>query len=97
MSEPEFTALEQAAINAGKDPRRVFTNALFRTLSYLIPSLGLVIYAITTGEHGYALVGYGILVFQEGRRLILTWQGLKRKQTIYEKYEAKLRDKNTGS
>jgi len=97
MSEsPQFTATEQAAISVAKDPRRVFRHALYRTLSYLIPSLGLVLYAIVTGEHGYALVGYGILVFQDGQRLVLTRRGLKTKQTIYEKYEAKLRDKDAS-
>lgn len=98
MSEPpKFTVMEQAAISVAKDPRRVFRNALFRTLYYLIPSLGLVIYAFLTKEYGYALVGYGIVVLQDGRRLVLTWRGLKTKRSIYEKYEAQLREKNPGS
>jgi hypothetical protein len=98
MNDPmEFTPEERVGIDIGRDPARLFRQGLTRTLFYLIPSLGLVVYAAISQQYGYGLVGYGILVLQELRRLVVVRRGLKTRQRIMEKYEARLRSKDIDS
>ena len=52
----EFTQIEKFKISLYKDVPGLHRRQLIRSLSYLVPSIGLVIYAISTGTHGYGIL-----------------------------------------
>ncbi len=97
MDDPtEFTPKELFQISMYKKPGALFSRSLKRGLSYILPSVGLVTYSIVTGETGYGLVGYGILLYQAISRLILLKRVSGATGAIIRKYEAKIQKLQSG-
>ena len=97
MTDPtEFTPKELLQISLYKEPGTLFSRSLSRALSYLLPSVGLVAYSLFTGEVGYGLIGYGVLLFQTVYRLMLLKRGSGATGTIIRKYEAKIQRLQSG-
>jgi hypothetical protein len=86
---PEFTPKENFHANLYRDPQALFKRALFRALSYLIPSVGLMIVWLITRDPAYAIVGYGILLYQAVNRLFLMKRGMQTTGSIIKKYETR--------
>jgi len=97
MEDPtEFTPKELFQISLYKEPGALFSKTLKRALSYILPSVALVAYSLVTGEAGYGLVGYGILLFQAIYRLVLMKRASGATGVIIRKYEAKIQKLQTG-
>ena len=90
----DFTPKEQFQISLFKDPEAMFSKNLIRSLSYLLPSLGLVAYSLVTGKVGYGVAGYGVLLFQSLYRLSLSKRALRTICSIIRKYEAKIQSRH---
>src|SRR5581483_6270128 len=86
---PEFTPKENFQASLYRNPEALFRRALLRTLSYVIPSLALMAAWFITKDPAYAIVGYGILLYQTFYRLVLTRRGAQTTGNIIKKYEAK--------
>ena len=90
MSEPgNLTPKEKFHANLYKDPTALFRKALIRTLSYLIPSVALMIVWLITKDPAYAYMGYGILLYQTVYKLILAKRGIQTTNRVLTKYEGK--------
>lgn len=86
----EFTPKELFQISLYKEPGALFSRGLRRALWYIVPSVGLLAYSLISGEVGYGLVGYGILLYQAIYRLILMKRVSGATGAIIRKYEAKI-------
>jgi hypothetical protein len=93
----EFTAREKFVISLYQDPAGLFKRAIVRALTYLIPSVGLVVYSYYCGDITFGILGYGILLF----RAIFQMTRLKRAflttASIYHKFEAQLQRHRDGA
>src|SRR6266568_991976 len=97
MDDPtEFTPKELFQISLYKEPGALLSRSLKRAFSYILPSVALVSYSLVTGEAGYGLVGYGILLFQAIYRLILIKRVSGATGAIIRKYEAKIQKLQPG-
>lgn len=93
MGNPELTPKEEFHASLYRDPQKLFRNALLRSLSYLIPSLILMVIWLFTRDPVCALLGYGILLYQAVHRLVLTKRGLETTGSLIRKYESKKEEK----
>jgi hypothetical protein len=59
---PELTPQEKYHASLYKDPAQLFRRALVRKLTFLVPSLALMIAWFITRDAAYAICGYGILL-----------------------------------
>ena len=90
MSEsPELTPKEKYHASLYKDPDSLFRRALLRKLSYLIPSVALMIVWFVTKDSAYALFGYGILLYHAIHGIFLMKRGIHTTNRVITKYEAK--------
>ena len=97
MNDPtEFTPKELFQISLYKEPGALSSRILKRALSYILPSVALVTYSLVSGEAGYGLVGYGILLFPAIQRLVLMKRVSGATGTIIRKYEAKIQKLQSG-
>jgi hypothetical protein len=94
---PEFTPKETFHASLYKDPNALFKRALIRTLWYLVPSVGLMIVWLINRDPAYAIVGYGILLYQTVYRLSLTKKGAQTTGSMIKKCEAKRGDKQDAT
>ena len=90
MSEsPDLTAKEKFHVSLYKDPTGLFRGALLRKLKYAIPSVGLMVTWYVTREPVYAIVGYGILLWEAVRGIVLARQGIQTMNRVVTHFEAK--------
>jgi hypothetical protein len=93
----EFTPREKFQISLYKDPDGMFKRSIFRSLRYLVPSIGLIAYYFYCGNIAYGVLGYAILLFQAIYRLAILKRGLLTSATIHRKYEAQLQRKQDAA
>jgi|SRR5882724_5262803 len=93
----EFTPKEKFLISLYKDPAVLFSRGLKRSLTYVIPSVGLVVYALYSDDTTAGLLGYGILLFQTVYRVGVLKRGSKTLSSIIQKYEAKLQNRQDAA
>ena len=86
---PELTPKEKFHASLYKDPAALFKRTLARALSYLIPSVALMIVWLITRDPAYAICGYGILLYQAVYRLILARRGIHTTNRVLTKYETR--------
>jgi hypothetical protein len=90
MSEsPELTPKEKFHASLYKDPAALFKRTLARNLSYLIPSVALMVVWLITRDPAYGICGYGILLYQAIYRLVLARRGIQTTNRVLSKYEMK--------
>jgi hypothetical protein len=90
MSDPQqLTPKEQYQASLYKDPARLYRTALIRKLTLIIPSVVLMVVWYVTRDPQYAIVGYGILLYQSIRGIILSKRGTQSINRIMTNYEAK--------
>jgi hypothetical protein len=93
MNEPsEFTPKESFIASNYKDPE-AFKRALIRRLSFIIPSLVLMIAWLFTQDPAYAYMGYGLLLYQAVQGIFQVKRGLQTTSKVIAKYEKKIQDK----
>lgn len=85
----ELTPKESYQASLYKDPAGLFRRALIRKLTFIIPSLALMIYWYITRDPVYAIFGYTILLYQTIRSLLLAKRGIQTTNQIITKYETK--------
>jgi hypothetical protein len=90
---PKFTPKEEFHASLYRDPQKLFRRALARSLSYLVPSIILMAIWFFTRDPAYALLGYGILLYQAVYRLVLTKRGVETTGSLIRKYESKREEK----
>jgi UPF0716 family protein affecting phage T7 exclusion len=98
MSDPnEFTPREKYITSLYKEPMVLFRKSLQRMLVFVVPSVGLVVYALITADIGYGILGYALLLFFVLGRVITLKRGLGTVHSIITKYEAQLQTKKDAS
>ena len=86
---PELTAKEKYHAALYQDPARLFRRAVIRKLTFLIPSLALMIAWLITRDVAYALCGFGILLYHTVAGIFLAKRGIQTTKRILTKDEAK--------
>jgi hypothetical protein len=86
----EFTPKESFHANLFKDPSALFRAALIRQLSFIIPSIVLMVVWLINRDPAYAYMGYGILLFQAVQRIFQTKRGIQTSNRVITKYEKKI-------
>jgi hypothetical protein len=89
----ELTARENFAASNYKNSAATFRRALIRRLSFIIPSLVLMIVWLITKDPAYAYMGYGLLLYQAVNGIFLAKRGLQTASKVITKYEKKIQDK----
>jgi len=90
MSEsPKLTPEENFHANLYKDPAALFRSELTRRLCYLIPSVALMIVWLATQDRSYAILGYGILLYQTVYGLVLVRRGVQTTNRVLTKFGTK--------
>jgi hypothetical protein len=74
---PQLTPKENFYVSLYKDPKAMFRRALLRKLVYIVPSVGLMIAWLITKDPAYAILGYGILLFQTIQNIVLMRIGIR--------------------
>lgn len=87
---PELTPHEQFHAGLYKDPARLFRRALGRKLSFIVPSLALMIVWLITRELPYAILGYGILLYEEVLGILLVRRGIQTTNQVLTKYQQRV-------
>jgi hypothetical protein len=96
-SSDELTPRETFAASNYKNSDATFKRALARKLSYIIPSIVLMIVWLVTQDPAYAYMGYGLLLYQAVRSIFLAKRGLQTASKVITKYEKKIQDKQMPS
>ena len=97
MSETsKFTPKEQFQASLYRDPAGLYRKTLIRRLSFIIPSVALMIAALITRDIAYAILGYGLLLYQAVYSLVLVKKGIRTTSGMVAKYEAKAQDEKDG-
>ena len=86
---PELTAKEKYHAALYQDPARLFRRAVVRKLTFIVPSLALMITWLITRDVAYALCGYGILLYHTVAGIFLAKRGIQTTKRILTKDEAK--------
>jgi hypothetical protein len=92
-SSDELTPRENFAASNYKNSEATFRNALIRRLTFIIPSLGLMVVWLITNDPAYAYMGYGLLLYQAVNSIFLMKKGLQTTSKVISKYEKKIQDK----
>jgi hypothetical protein len=85
----ELTAKEKYQASLYKDPAQLYRRALIRKMTFIIPSLALMIVWYVTRDPTYAIFGYGILLYHAVRGILLAKRGIQTTNRIITKYETK--------
>ena len=93
----KFTPKEEFHASLYKDQAALFKRTLVRRLSYLIPSVALMIVWLITRDPAYAICGYGILLYQAVYGLFLARRGIQTTNRVITKYEAKAHDEEDAA
>ena len=94
---PELTPREQVHASLYKDPALLFRRALGRKLSFIIPSLVLMIVWLITRERVYAILGYGILLYEGVLGILLAKRGIQTTNQVLTKYQQNARNEVNAS
>jgi hypothetical protein len=98
MSEtPKFTPKEQFYASLYRDPAALHQKTLIRRLGIIIPSVALMIAALITRDVSYAILGYGLLLYQAVHSLVLANRGIRTTSGMVAKFEAKTRDEKDAA
>jgi hypothetical protein len=92
-SSDELTPKENFAASNYKNSEATFKRALIRRLSFIIPSIVLMIVWLITKDPAYAYMGYGLLLYQAVNSIFLAKRGLQTANKVITKYEKKIQDK----
>ena len=92
-SSDELTARENFAASNYKNSAATFRKALIRRLSFIIPSLVLMIVWLITKDPAYAYMGYALLLYQAVQGIFQAKRGIKTQNKVITKYEKKIEDK----
>ncbi len=87
---PELTPAEQVHAGLYRDPSQLFKRALGRKLSFIIPSLVLMIVWLFTRELPYVILGYGILLYEEVLGIFLAKRGIQTTNQVLTRYQQKV-------
>jgi hypothetical protein len=82
-----LTPAEQVHAGLYRDPALLFKRALGRKLSFIIPSLALMIVWFFTRELPYAILGYGILLYEEILGILLARRGIQTTNQVLTKFQ----------
>jgi|HubBroStandDraft_2_1064218.scaffolds.fasta_scaffold814583_1 hypothetical protein len=95
MNEPsdELTPRENFAASNYRNPKTTFRRALIRKLSFIIPSIALMIVWFITQDPAYAYMGYGLLLYQAVKSIFLAKSGLQTASKVITKYEKRIQNK----
>jgi hypothetical protein len=93
----EFTPKEKYLISLFQDPDGLFKRAVSRWLWFLVPSLGLVAYSLSSGDISYGIIGYGVLLFRAVYLISRAKRGYTTTAAIFRKYEAQLQAKQNAA
>jgi hypothetical protein len=91
---PELTPIETYHAELFRHPAALFRSSLLSTLFFLVPSIGLMVAWFITRDPVFAIMGYGILLFREGRGIFLTRIGIQRTNRVLKYLEAKNQGKH---
>ena len=89
----ELTPRESFQADLYKDPARLFRRTLIRKLTFIIPSIALMLAWLITKDPAYAYMGYGLLLFQAVQGIFLSKNGFQTTNKLMAKYERKIQDK----
>jgi hypothetical protein len=89
----DFTPKENFQANLYKDPATLIRNMLIRRLSFIIPSIALMVTWLITQNPAYAYMGYCLLLYQAVHGMFLAKKGIYTQRNIVTKYEKKVQDK----
>ena len=92
-SSDELTPRENFAASNYKNSDATFKRALIRKLSFIIPSIVLMIVWLITKDPAYAYMGYGLLLYQAVNSIFLAKRGLQTANKVITKFEKKIQDK----
>jgi len=93
---PDLTPKENFHANLFKDPDALFRRALLRKLSFIVPSVALMVVWLVTQDPAYAYMGYGLLLYQAVQGIFLAKRGIQTSNKVITKYEKKIQDKTDG-
>jgi hypothetical protein len=96
-SSDEFTPRENFAASNYKNSDATFRRSLVRKLSFIIPSLLLMLVWLVTKDPAYAYMGYGLLLYQAVNSIFLAKKGLQTANRMITKYEKKIQDKQDAA
>jgi hypothetical protein len=89
----DFTPKENFQANLYKDPAALIRNMLIRKLTYIVPSILLMLAWLITHDAAYAYVGYGLLLYQAVWGIFLAKRGIQTQNKVITKFEKKIQDK----
>ena len=89
----ELSPRENFAASNYKNPEATFKRALIRRLSFIIPSIGLMVAWLITQDPAYAYMGYGLLLYQAVNSIFQMKIGLQTTSKVITKYENKIQNK----
>lgn len=92
-SSDDLTPRENFAASNYKNPQATFKRVLIRRLSFIIPSIGLMIAWLITQDPAYAYMGYGLLLYQAVNSIFQIKSGLQTTSKVITKYEKKIENK----
>ena len=92
----DFTPKENFQANLYKDPAALVRKMLIRRLSFIIPSMALMIIWLITQDPAYAYMGYCLLLYQAVHGMLQAKKGIYTQRNIVTKYEKKVQDKQGG-
>ena len=92
-SSDELTPRESFAASNYKNSAATFKRALIRKLTFIIPSIVLMVVWLITQDPAYAYMGYGLLLYQAVNGIFLAKRGLQTANKVITKYEKKIQDK----
>jgi hypothetical protein len=96
-SSDELTPRENFAASNYKNSDATFRRSLVRKLSFIIPSLVLMLVWLVTKDPAYAYMGYGLLLYQAVNSIFLAKKGLQTANRMITKYEKKIQDKQDAA
>jgi hypothetical protein len=90
MSPPDnLTPKESYHASLYKDPQRLFRRAVVRKLTFIVPSVVLMIAWFITRDPAYALLGYAILLYHSILGIFLAKRGIQTTNRVLTKYESR--------
>lgn len=87
---PELTPREQVHAGLYRDPAQLFKRALGWKLSFIIPSLVLMIVWLFTRDLPYVILGYGILLYEEVLGIFMARRGIQTTNQVLTKFQQKV-------
>lgn len=92
-SSDELTPRENFAASNYRNSEATFKRALIRRLTFIIPSVVLMVVWLITKDPAYAYMGYGLLLYQTVNGIFHMKRGLRTASKVITKYEKKIQNK----